>query len=388
VRERSRAIWEPTAEQRALLRAGLWQGERGLGAWREWRRRNPDIDAVDTSTHRLLPLVYRNLGPLLRGEPDAGRLKGIYRHCWAGNQLALKVGRRAIDRLLAAGLDVLVLKGGALIGSAYRDVGARPLGNDIDVAVRPESIGDAVATLEAASFEPAEPEPLRVLDVHHSLGFFDSEDHEIDLHRGMLWRTGLDEEFWRKAVPAEVGGARVLILCPSDQLLHVCVHGAGWNPVQPFRWVADSFKVLDAAGGELDWDRLVAMATRGHLTVPIHAALDYLAQEMGADVPPEVLRRLAEVPVSRRERRAHGALARPPSSRRSVAMLWWFWERQRAQASLDGSRAGPAGMVRYLQGFWGLDRPSQVPLHALRRLARRRADGAGAALSRRSPRRT
>ena len=375
MREPRRAIWEPTPEQHQLLGAGLWQGERGLEAWQAWRRANPDIDAVDNGSHRLLPLAYRNLGRLLAGDPDADRLKGVYRHCWAGNQLALKVARRGIDSLIAAGLDVLVLKGGALIGSAYRDMGARPLGNDVDVAVRPERIADAVATLEAAGLEPAEPEPLRVLDVHHSLGFLDAEEHEIDLHRGMLWRSGLDDEFWRGAIPAEVGGAAVLILCPTDQLLHVCVHGAGWNPVPPFRWVADSFKILEAAGGDIDWDRLIEMADRGHLSLPLHGALSYLAVEMGAGVPETVLRRLEAIPVSPAERRAHEALAQPPSSRRSAAMLWWFWERQRAQASLDGTSAGPAGMVRYLQGFWGLDRPSQVPVHALRRLARRRSDG-------------
>jgi len=52
-------------------------------------------------------------------------------------------------------------------------------------------------------------------------------------------------------------------------------------------------------------------------------------------------------------------------------MLWWFWERHRAQSELEGTRTTPAGLVRYLQGFWGLERPTQVPGYALRRVFRR-----------------
>ncbi len=258
------AIWVPDREQLLLLRAALWNGERGFAAWREWRRTNPDIDELEKGSYRLLPLVYRNLGPLLAEDPDAGRLKGVYRRSWAENQLVLKTGRRAIEALHGAGLEVLALKGGALLSSAYRDIGARPM-SDLDLAVRAERIEVAVEALEAAGFAAERGNPLPILAVHHSLGFFDDEEREIDLHRGLQWRAGIDEDLWRQAVPVEVGGAAVLTLCPPDQLLHVCVHGAGWNPIQPIRWVADAFKVLEAAGADFDWARLVAMGTRGRL---------------------------------------------------------------------------------------------------------------------------
>jgi hypothetical protein len=305
-------------------------------------------------------------------DPDAGRLKGVYRRSWASNQVALLVGRRAIDALHEAGIDVLVLKGAALIATAYSGTGARPMA-DLDVAVRRDAVEAAVTTLEEAGFSAALDNPAIALRSHHSLAFKeDASDQEVDLHRGMLWRAGLDDQFWQEAVPAEVAGAQVLTLCPADQLLHVCVHGASWNIVQPFRWIADAYKVLETAGGELDWDRATAMATDGHFTLPFHDALAYLAAELEAPIPEDVLGALAAVPVSAAERRAHQALAQPPSSRRSLAMLWWFWERHRAEAALEGTRTSPAGLLRYLQGFWGLERPSQVPGHAIKRVARRR----------------
>jgi Uncharacterised nucleotidyltransferase len=368
---RGRAAWLPSPTQLLLLQASLWGEERALPSWAEWRRREPDLDTIEEGSYRLLPLLYRNLSPRLAEDRDAGRLKGIYRHSWAANQLGLKAARKAIGALTDAGIEVLVLKGAALIEVAYRDLGARPMG-DVDIAVRPPRVGEAVRALRRVGFAAVADDPERLLTVRHSLAFRDADGQEIDLHRGLLWRAGLDEEFWQGSIEAKVGGAQVRVLGPADQLLHVCVHGAAWNPVHPLRWAADAFKVIETAGPELDWERPVAMARHGRLTAPLTDSLDFLVEGLGVQIPETSRLALARTPVARGERRAHEALAQPPSSRRSLAMLSWFRERHRAQAALNGEKAGLVGFVRYLQGFWGLERPSQVPSYAARRLLRRR----------------
>lgn len=362
----------PSPTQLLLLRASLWHGQPAFSAWAEWRRRQPDLDTIDDGSYRLLPLLYRNLTPRLAGDPDAGRLKGVYRRSWAINQLGLKVGRKAINALADAGVEALALKGAALIGVAYMDPGARPMG-DVDLGVAPEHVGRAVQALHRAGLRPSDDNPERLLAVRHSLAFRDPDGQEVDLHRGLLWRAGLDEEFWQGSIAADVAGAPVRVLNPADQLLHVCAHGAAWNPVHPLRWAADAFKVIEVAGERLDWERLVEMARRGRLTAPFADCLDFLVEDLEAPVPDAAREALARTPVSRAERRAHEALAQPPSSRRSLAMLAWFRERHRAQAALDGTKPGFAGFVRYMQGFWGLERPSQVPAYAARRLLRRRS---------------
>jgi len=384
---RASAAWLPTPRQLLLLRACLWKGETALAAWAEWRDGEPDLAKVEDGSMRLLPLAYLNLGPQLAGGPDASLLKDVYRVNWATTQIVLNTGRRAIDALRAIGIEVLLLKGAALIEAVYGDPGARPIG-DVDIAVRPARIGDAVLTLRAAGFTPAEDEPERLLATRHSLAFRDRHGREVDLHRGMLWRPGLDEEFWRHSEAREAPGAR--ILDRADQLLHVCAHGAAWNQVHPVRWAADAFKILDApetleaatdpdyrvlglAESGVDWDRLIAMAKLGRLSLPLGEALAYLAAELGAPVPANVIDEIRAIPVSGSERRAHEAIAQAPSSRRSTAMLWWFWESHRAQARVDGRRPTPAGLVRHMQGFWGLERASLVPGYAARRLLRRRA---------------
>jgi hypothetical protein len=369
---RGHAAWLPTPRQLPLLRACLWHGDRAFAAWTEWRSGEPDLAKVELGSLRLLPLLYRNLGGRLAGDPAAAWLKDVYRGSWTANQLGLRVGRRAIDALKATDTEVLVLKGAALIGSTYTDLGARPMG-DIDLAVPPPRIGEAVQALQEAGMTAIEGDPKRLLTARHSLAFRDPGGQEVDLHRGMLWHPGLDQEFWLGSIEAEVAGVGVRILNPADQLLHVCAHGAAWNRVHPIRWAADAFKVIEASGSRLDWQRVGTMACRGHLTLPIAEALDVLAGDLEAPVPEDIRTELWRVPVSRTERHAHKALALPPSPRRSLAMLSWFRERHRAQAELDGERPRLGGFVRYMQGFWGLDRPSQVPAHALQRLLRRRA---------------
>lgn len=371
-----RAPWLPTQRQLPLLRASLWQGEPALAAWAEWRGGEPDLAKIEPGSLRLLPLLYLNLGPGLADDPDAGWLKDTYRESWAANQLGLKAGRRAIDALRATGADVLVLKGAALLGSAYGDPGARPMG-DFDLAVPPTRVRDGIQALQGAGLASIEGDPERLLAARHSLAFRDSGGREVDLHRGTLWRPGLDEEFWAASIEAEVAGARVRILNPADQLLHVCAHGAAWNPVHPVRWAADAFKILEAAREDFRWDRLIAMAERGGLSLPLRDALSCLASELRAPVPTDAVRQLEAIPVSGPERRAHSAIAQAPSSRRSTAMLWWFWERHRAESHLDGRRPTPVGLVRHLQRFWGLERVSRVPGHAARRLLQSRRARAG-----------
>jgi Uncharacterised nucleotidyltransferase len=366
------AIWEPSEAELTLLRAALWPGEEGLGAWQRWRRAGGELEVSAPGSYRLLPLVYSNLGRLLdEADPDRVALRDVYRHAWARNQTGLRVGREALAALAGAGVQTLVLKGAALVSSAYPDIGSRPMG-DVDVAVPAETVGTAVAALRGAGFEPCADEPERVLEVRHSLGFAAGEGQEIDLHRCILWRPGLEREFWAAAVPLEVAGAETLGLCPADQVLHVCVHGAAWNPVPPIRWAADAHRVIVAAGERLDWDRLVANAERGRLLPPLRGALTYLREELRAPVPEEALTALAAKPVSRAEARAHAVLAQPPSVRRSLAMPWWFWDRYRAQSELEGRRPTPLGLLRYMQRFWDLRSAREVLAHSFARLTRER----------------
>jgi Uncharacterised nucleotidyltransferase len=367
---------KPTPEQLLVLHAALDPVPDALAAWERWRGRL-DFDDVDHGSTRLLPLVYRNLGPSSFDAEVAGRLKGLYRRSWSHNQLIFKRAAEAIGSLREAGIETLVTKGASLALLAYHDVGARPM-DDVDVLVPIERAGDAISVLSAAGWSPDHEDPLAWTEVHHSLDFAGGGSGHVDLHWFALWQPASDEELWRAAVPLELGGVPTRAPCPADQLLLSCVHGTPWSPLPPFRWIADAVTVIRSAGEALDWERLVVEATRRRLTVATAAALAYLGEEFGAAIPGPVLEELRAVPASRHERAAFRAACRPDSPLRTLRMAW---DRYRRLRDLDTGAPRPGGFIDFARRFWGLESVWKLPAHAAGALSRRRERGAARSAS-------
>lgn len=354
----------PTERQELLLKAGLEDGAAATDAWDLWRSERP-LDRSDPADLQVLPLVARNLTRLRPDDADLGRLKGIHRFTWARNQLQLDLGGRAIRDLERAGIETLVLKGAALSVLAYRDLGVRPM-QDCDLLVRRDRALDAIAVLRGG-LEPLEvfSEPESQVPLRHSAGFSDGREAELDLHWYSLWQSSPDDAFWAAAVPIEVGGAQSLALCPTDQLLHICAHGANWHPVAMLRWVADAVTVLRS--GAVDWDRLTASARDRQLTLVTADALEYLRSAFGAEVPEQALNAIRDSNVSRSERTARRAVTGPPTM---VGALGDQWVRYRRLKQLDPEAPRPASFAAQLRasrgydGYWGFSR------HLVRRALR------------------
>jgi Uncharacterised nucleotidyltransferase len=360
----------PSCEQLLVLHAALDSAPAATTAWQRWRQA-VDFDDVDHGSARLLPLVYRNLGPEAFDPEVAGRLKGLYRRSWSHNQLIFKRAAEAIGVLEGAGIETLVTKGASLAILSYGDVGVRPM-DDVDVLVPIERTEAAIEVLSGAGWSPDHDDPLAWTQVHHSLGFAGADAGNVDLHWFALWQPARDDTLWRAAVSLELGGVATRAPCAADQLLLACVHGTPWSPLPPFRWIADAVTVIRSAGEQLDWERLVAEAERRRLTVATAAALAYLCDEFGAAIPPPALARLQATPVSRHERAAFRAAGRPDSALRTLLMAW---DRYRRLRDLDTGARRPGGFVEFARRFWGLESAWALPLHAVRALSRRRERG-------------
>lgn len=350
-----------------MLHAALDEPRAAAAAWKSWRAA-AELDDVDHGSTRLLPLVYRNLGPDAFDAEVAGRLKGLYRQAWGQNQLLFRRAAEAIRALEAAGIETLVTKGVSLALLAYGDVGARPM-DDADVLVPLDRTREAIEVLVAAGWRAGHDDPLAWTQVHHSLGFAGPAGGDVDLHWFSLWQPARDDELWRASVPMEVGGVTTRAPCPADQLLLACVHGTPWSPLPPFRWIADAVVTVRAAGEGLDWDRVGEEAERRELTVATGAALAYLRDEFDLTVPRRLSDHLAAAPASRHERAAFRAAGRPDSPLRTLRMAW---DRYRRLRSLDAGAPPPTGFVSFAQRFWGLESAWQLPLHAAGALSRRR----------------
>lgn len=372
------AFW-PGPTQEALLRAATLDPAAGARVWRELRRRLVLDDLRDEESHRLLPLVYRNLRAAGVEDPDLGRLKGLYRRTWYENQIRLHGITPVLTALGASGVETLLLKGVPLALDYYRDLGARPMA-DVDVLVPYERLDAALDFLEA--------EGWRDLGLHvtrerrrrsyHGAAMTHPDGRALDVH----WHLALpfvlpgveaesSDDFWAAAVPVTVGGVAMRALAPTDLLLHVVVHGAWSGSSATFRWAADASVLLRAAADRIEWARLLDQTVRRRLVLPVRNGLRYVADVLRAPVPGSVLSALEAEPVTRRERRSYAVAAADGSARAMLGGLVGtraYWARQSANwGRLRAARELP----QFLQENWNLAHPGQVPVEVLRKAARR-----------------
>jgi hypothetical protein len=223
--------------------------------------------------------------------------------------------------------------------------------DDVDVLVPRDDAHNAIDVLEGAGYASESGMAHEMVDVRHADSFERSDGWLMDLHWSALAQPGPDDALWEASVPFELAGAGTRTLCATDHLLHVCAHGAEWNPLPPLRWIADAVLLLRTH--EVDWERFVALGRERHVTVALADAADYLAREFGAPVPDEAVEALRRTPVSRRDRAGQLAALAPPGPRRNLRLEWARYRHQHPRPGfLDyvGRRRGLRGrreLVRY-----------------------------------------
>ena len=336
-----------------------------MDAWRSLRPRL-DLDRLDHASQRLLPLLQRNLSGLGVADPVLARCKGLYRYHWSRNQLLFRRGVSVLDALAPADVPTLLLKGSALVARGYDDPGLRPM-DDFDVAV-PEAAGArAVAVLERSGWSS----PYRITPafrrIKHAAPFEDAAGFQCDLHWRILeesWGAG-DADLWDASEVVLFQGRRTRVLSPSDQLFHVCVHGARYALEPGIRWIADAMVLIEP--GNLDWARVIEQATRRGFVLRMRETLEFLKVTMDARVPDTVLADLDSRGDTWFERVERRILSR---EHRLLGQLPLYWCLNRRAC---GGAGWPAAMAfpRYLQYAWECASLRELPQGVLRRAKHR-----------------
>jgi hypothetical protein len=220
--------------------------------------------------------------------------------------------------------------------------------DDLDILVQTPEAAKAVAVLRDLKWTPKDELSDRRLRTLHAMAFLDPAGRKVDLHWHLMQETctpGLDDELWTGVRRSKHADREVFVLHPSDQLVHVCVHGLKWNRIPPVRWVADAHAILVNAAAELDWDRVVRTAERYRFVLPMRDALGYLHATVAVDIPAKVLEDLERIATSRIDRWEHRfRLAPAPRPVLGYMPEYWFnWLR----ASRD------LGWLRRVTGFPG-----------------------------------
>lgn len=281
-------LW-PSLAQEQLLKAAFGNEEEARKAFRAWRQ-EVDLDGdLGYPALRLLPLVYDNLQRLGLEDPLLGRLKGVYRRFWCENQALFFAMHPLLLRLREAGIDLLLLKGAALVLSYYRNHALRPMA-DFDLAVRTEDLPRAVALLKESGWTVGSELSADGQQFFHATQCLHGE-LQMDVHYHFLRECvtpAADQWFWSDIEELDFQGMKAWQLAPTALLFHTVMHGVRWNEEPPIRWIPDALMILRQRGGEVDWERLLAFADSQRLTHRLALGLTYLAENFAVELPASV----------------------------------------------------------------------------------------------------
>lgn len=366
----------PSNRQELLLRAALLEGGGAVAAWREVRPQL-DIDTLEEGSFALLPLVYRRLRDAEVEDPDLGRLRGIYRHTWSRNQLALDELKGLVGVLDRAGAPVAVIRGVSTLLRYYPEVGLRPV-TEFELLVAEADAASAIRAVGRLGWAPADPSREAVAEGWPALRLRGPNGRTFVLHWRLLPEfegsagRAASAEFWERTETLMLGDLQTRALDPADELLHTSLTGARSTPFTNLQWIADSTMILRGTP-ELDWERVLAAASRRRAELRLRDALTYLVRAVDATVAEAVLDRLAAARPTRRDVVAHKVAA--SGGRIAGEFPRALSQYLRATAG-SGSLRTVAGVPTFLRETWKLDHSWEVPVHAARkgmdRILRRR----------------
>jgi hypothetical protein len=195
----------------------------------------------------------------------------------------------------------ILLKGEALSNTLYPEDGLRPY-DDIDLLVRSEAYDSAKAILTKLGFSLRR--PTKEAERRQLFGevVFDREgvrNLAVDLH----WDTAMaswelqssfsEHEAWASIDQIPLGGRTLPALGGEALLLYLCVHLAFHHTFDGLILFCDLFLLLRREAGRIDWERLVAMATRCRCRRALYYSLTFAKGLLGAEVPAGVLDRVS-----------------------------------------------------------------------------------------------
>ena len=203
-----------------------------------------------------------------------------------------------LARLAADGIPALPLKGPVLAETVYPEPAWRPFA-DLDILVRPADRRRADAALLALGHRRVADEHTWEFDIDYDGAtlYAGPDGVHVDLHWALLtepryaWSGEAERAVWERAVPLTLAGRPSLGLAREDLVVYLAAHLAVHHSLAGLVRHWDVALVLGA--GPLDWDAVLARATRWRVRRPLAFVLDGVERAFGPLVPPAVLSALA-----------------------------------------------------------------------------------------------
>ncbi len=214
---------------------------------------------------------------------------------------------QAIKALARHGIDVMLLKGGALAYTTYASFRDRPMG-DVDLLVIPNRAEKAWSLLQEEGWKWwSDQFPAELYQTHHHLPpLLDaSASVSLEIHRALLppghpFRLA-PETLWLRAQCITVDGEAAWVPDPLHRLLHLSIHFAWSHEMHVGTWRAfrDLATIVRGADGDtaavegtVDWAAFVDLARESRAATCCYWTLRLARNVADALVPDEVLQAL------------------------------------------------------------------------------------------------
>lgn len=261
----------------------------------------------------IAPLLYNDISQSGSENSVSPRLlqylKNIYNDTLAYNIILAGELKNILRLAGETGIDIILLKGAALIAQVYKNPALRPM-TDIDILVCPLQFPAVKKLLNDIGYEDVSRGP------EDFVKYVGGKLIDIDVHTGLINLTRIPsraaglrldyDSLKQGASRIEFDGESVFILSPEDCLIDLSVHLVLHHGMDGLLWFLDVFYFL-GSGTQINWDVVVRRARECGADKFLYLTLYYVKEKFGANTPVDAIERL-KVPLGFMEKKVFADL--------------------------------------------------------------------------------
>lgn len=330
------------------------------------RRRDLHGEGGELTT--LLPYLHRTYPRDSLPKSMEPTVHGVYRYYLFHNAMLLSGVLPVIKKCRAAGIPVMMCKGGALKTLYLSDIPRRM--HDVDLVVEIPWFKRARQLIEE--------EPFTWDKQIHSVDYIhrDNTAVRIDLHH-VLYKnhsvgTSRERErpIWERSVEVHMGGSATTVAIPSlhDMVVHVLADAfvgilADRNE-RHVKWILDIFCLMNRY--DVDWDEVRRIADEQEVALPCSVALQFLDRLFPGLVDPGAIAAPFSISEAQRDRINRYVFWKNRAGVLKVQEKWYAHTLFRDSEFLVNLAEFP----RYMMARCALDRTAHVPGDFLKKLGK------------------
>jgi len=277
----------------------------------------------DARPYNAIPLLFHVLGrdnvSMSQNLASLSRIQYIQNYL--STTLLLRELKAVLSSLVVRGVEVIVLKGAALVTNLYPDLGLRPM-RDIDLLIHRKELAQAIEILYDLGYQRHLP-PARNGIENLQGEVVCVKDGEFPIVIEPHWTLGPEypysgrikaEGLWHRATRINLAGVDALALCPEDALLHLCLHQ--FQHCQNF-WLIPACDITELVRHYqdcLDWKVFLNRVIEFELCLPVRYSLEKTFKVFHSPIPGFVFNELSSYKPSRFENRIFTFLSSPNGS--------------------------------------------------------------------------